>query len=342
MEECENKNASIQARLESLINRCRDPSAVISEMARIELENRGKSNDELADLVYSYLSDRFDTLRWFVLVHSEKKGYCPDKIIVTKDFYIINQDVQNPMIAAISISPDNPSLFDQNALGKLTSQKLYNLIDIGPDKLSFAAMIKGKASFRSNPNTHIVKTTIRDKCTLPGSHTFVASQTVHMEYDVLIFPANNFNQVRNGIHLKNHPIAPWTGYKAIYNRHGKALSVKDDYENDWQWIWQKNYHGGKGQLWTYTTSRQLVNKNGMCLTVSSFGFDNSPKYVYQERCNESNPRQIWDLVNGQIFNAVEGCLQVTDNRPGNKEWLYTTPAACFRWQRGEYWEVHDV
>lgn len=63
--------ASIKIRLDKKLAACRDPQEVIPQMNRISKECKcsDKTGQTMADELYSYMINRFDTLQWAVFTH---------------------------------------------------------------------------------------------------------------------------------------------------------------------------------------------------------------------------------------------------------------------------------
>lgn len=360
---------SIKIRLDKKLRTCRDPQAVIPQMNRIAKECEDmrcrKSDQDIADELYSYLSNRFDTLQWTVLTHRCEDYQHPTtcKTRYRSFSHPLGTHYESdcllsrtPCFTAISFSLDRTisSLFDEHTFKGFLKQTFLRAYDNYEGKLNYIALPYRYAAIKSNPKIPYFRLNwaFQIDWSLPSrrSKRYKEAPMISMRWDsletfnIFVFPSSSFDGRQTAQLIKN--VAPTSHYHPITNRYNKVVSVKDDYRWGWQWVWQEIYQKGRmGQLWKYTKDRQLVNKFGMCLKgdvrgISNEHYVNDAFYVYQVECNNNDFNQEWDIAsNGKIFSSRGGCLHSKQNVHLDKQWLLVSKEACSWGGSSETWKL---
>ena len=293
---------------------CRTGGHVVDQMRRLVEDHVTEPLSSVADAVHRWLSDRYDTKLWHVVVWNGARR----RFSFDSQFYVTSSASQ---VNAAALSVDAEHLAAVDLKLSRTAQHaavVFNLMlrlhadkprDAGVhhSRLLVSRYFRRAAIYVDSGNQHVRR----------GFLPYHNVSTGKMSLTILPSAAyvnEQLNRTTDDVH--DTSAAGWrlpVHVKALLNDHGLCLSVKDDHAAGWQWLNQRPFSRQLGQLWTWADGR-ITNRHGLCLTSGSV-------YAYQAPCPSTGHQLVtWRRQGYSVVDSSGRCLTAS----GSDEWISLT------------------
>jgi len=279
---------------------CRTGGHVVDQMRRLVEDHVTEPLTSLADAVHRWLSDRYDTKLWHVVVWNGSRS----RLSFGSEFYVTSSSF-NVNAAALSVDAEHLAAVQLN-LSRTTQHAavLFDLIlrlhagkpldaAVHQSRLLVSRHFRRAAIYVDSGNRHERR----------GFVPYLNVNVSRGKMSLTLLPSTSHDTSATGWRLPVHAMA-------LLNERGLCLSVKDDHAAGWQWTNQRPFSRQLGQLWNWTDGR-ITNRHGLCLTGGS-------AYAYQAPCPSTDA--TWRRQGYSVVDSSGRCLTAS----GSDEWISLT------------------
>jgi hypothetical protein len=297
--------------LKKQLDRCRQVDHVVHQLHTMLRRNGHRSADSIADALDSYLSDRYDTKDFHLVVWEGSRtslsfgsGFYVATTLLRLHAAVYFGDRSSQQLQISSATTYTGDDLQMAALGRPHDEHMKQFANDVNTHGNYLHWVRQSVESQHKHVTSYVycSAELEQRGKVEPSGYTVADGTVNMEV------------------LPSVKVAEPADNMALINGYGLALSVSSGGWTNSNWLEQRPCAGTDDQVWSLIVDR-LRNLRGFCLSPS-LSAAHSYTYVMQLDCNWQVDHQEWRregdrqmaLVEG-LFTPTKGC---TDFKSSNK------------------------